>query len=133
MRSGTSHGLCVASLPAALRVTLECLCEVLSLLRAGELGAQPHPPGLSTQGYRETQPLPGPDEVLSTMGPRREPGLPKLCQFLCRGHVVLSTAPQAALEGLPFINLVTLGTLLASLNFGFSLGFLSENQLRLLF
>lgn len=55
------------------------------------------------------------------------------CPFLCRGHVLLLTAPRAALEVEPFINVVTLGTLLASLNFGFSLGFLSENQLRHLF
>lgn len=48
VRSGTSRGLCVASLSAALRVTLECLCEVLSLLRGGELGTQPHPLDLST-------------------------------------------------------------------------------------
>lgn len=133
MRSGTSRGLCVASLSAALRVTLECLCEVLSLLRGGELGTQPHPLDLSAQGYREAQPQPGPDEVLSTMGTVLRLRSAQTRQFLCRGHVVLSTAPQAALGGSPFINLVTLGTLLASLNFGFSLGFLSENRLRLLF
>lgn len=137
VRSGTSHGLGLTSLPVALRVKLKWSvshlgdwCEVCS-------------------SWGEAWALALPSRTLHLML-QTSPTTLLVLMSLCQQWAILvcplaSFCPEAmwfywwrtscstGSLALPFIDSMTLGKFLASLNFGFHIGFLSENQFKWLY
>ena len=133
VRSGTSCGLGLTSLPVVLRVKLKWSVSPLGWLVWGvpflgrSLGTWPYAPELSMWCYKQTQNSPGPDESLSTRGHTSLPRLASFCPEATWFCWWRTTSCSTGSLALPFIDSVTLGKFLAPLNFGFHIGFLTEN------